>query len=247
MFKNTVPIDTSIFYLCFAALLFGFTLPVSGWWWLLAIATHVVVITIFSAVIHRYYCHDSYEANGNVMFWLSVITTTYFYSNPIQWRVLHSRHHAYSDEPNDPHLRGFNGFFGHGYATTNPESKFIKTSMKLIRDKRLVWINNNALLMGAGWGLFLLACGFNWFLFAFAIPIFTNHLCNRLHKQFAHGGMINADGTIGAKNRWWLEYIFPMGGEWIHEQHHVVSNEPYYKTKWYQIDTGGMLVKLLSR
>ena len=240
-----MPIDTTIFYVCFAALLYGCTLGVSPWWWVLAAAIHIIVITIFSAIIHRYYCHDAFETNDTLAFLLAAITTTYFYSNPIQWRVLHSRHHAYSDGANDPHLRGLQGFFGHGYATTAPETKFIKTSMKLIRNKRLVWLNDYALLMGIVWGLLLLSCGFNWLLFGFAIPIFTNHLCNRFHKQFAHGNVVN--GASEATDRWWLEYIFPMGGEWMHRRHHVISNEPYYKTKWYQLDPGAWLIKLITK
>jgi stearoyl-CoA desaturase (delta-9 desaturase) len=248
MLKNNIFFNNLIVYLCFVALIIGINLPVSIWWWALTFTIHLIVISIFSAVIHRYYCHDSFEANTDIMFLLSIISTAYFLPNPIQWRTMHGRHHAYSDKPNDPHYRGIAGFFGYGYdVATKIEPKFIKNSIKLIRDKRLVWMHSNCLLIGLVYGLCLLAYDVNLFIFAFAIPIFTTHFGSRLHKQFAHGVIDKSSGTVGAKNRWWLEYIFPMGGEWIHEEHHNVSSNPFHKTKWYHIDTGGILIKLLSR
>lgn len=249
MLKNNILFNILLVYLCFVALIVGVILPVSNWWWVLTVTIHIIVISIFSAVIHRYYCHDSFEANSNTMVLLSIISTAYFLPNPIQWRVMHSRHHAYSDTPKDPHLRGLVSFFGYGYdVATKVEPKFVKYAINLIRDKRLVWIHSNGLLLGLAWGLSLLIYDVNVFLFAFAIPVFTTQIGSRLHKQFAHGFTDKSKSDTEAKDRWWLEYIFPMGGEWIHQHHHLTSsNNPFYKTKWYHIDTGGMLIKLLSR
>jgi len=238
MFKNTTTTDMMVFYAGAIGTILVALYGPGGWWWALALAVHVTVISIFSAIIHRYYCHDAFKANPTVAFALSLVSTAYFYSSAVQWRVMHLCHHAYSDTPKDTHTTGLKGFFGKGY--TAPEARFFKTGIRLMRDEKQAFVHEYAVLFGLGWGALLLAINVNLFMYAFIVPIFTNHLANRVHKQFGHDGK-------GGSEHWWMEFICPMGGEWLHRDHHINAGRSIFSRKWYHFDPGSVIVRAIRQ
>jgi fatty-acid desaturase len=71
------------------------------------------------------------------------------------------------------------------------------------------------------------------------VPLFTLHFCGGLHRVLSHK-------SGRAQNRWYLEYICPVGGEWIHAEHHDDARKATFSNHWYELDTGGFFVKLFS-
>ena len=58
----------------------GMTYALLHWDWnlfVMSLIIHFCLITIFSAVIHRYYSHKAYAANDTLMWLLAVLTTQY--------------------------------------------------------------------------------------------------------------------------------------------------------------------------
>jgi stearoyl-CoA desaturase (delta-9 desaturase) len=198
---------------------------------------HVVVISLFSAVTHRYFCHKAFDANPFVMWLLATVPVAYGYSTPIQWASMHSAHHAYADTDRDPHIKGWAGLFTAAYRT--PPAKFVLAS-KWFRDRKHQWVYDNALILIAGFQLSWLAVSVDAFLWLGLVPIFTLNFCNGLHRVLSHDG-----NTV--KNRWYLEYAFPMGGEWIHDEHHDNARKIKFSNHWYELDTGSFFVKLLQK
>jgi fatty-acid desaturase len=237
--KSSRHSDLAVFYLSAIAFLYALAFGAGGYWWVLTLSVHLTVITVFSAVIHRYYSHKAFEMNDTLAFWLSVLCVGYFYSGGPQWCILHTCHHANYDTKEDSNVKGWQGFFGYGYR--QPPAMYFKAGLRLLRERRHSLLHEYAVPVGISFALvFYLLGGFNVFLYGYILPLFTNHLANRIHKQFGHT-------EHGGANRWWMEYIVPMGGEWIHTRHHIHAREPIFKEKWYQLDLGGTLVKMLSR
>ena len=226
---------TACYYL--SGIGFGFAL-FRGDWGLLpwSIVTHVAVISLFSAVTHRYFCHRAYEANSSLMWFLSIIPVAYSYSTPIQWATMHSAHHAYADSDRDPHGRGWAGLFTAAYKT--PPLKFAVMT-KWFLDKKHQFVYDYALLFIAAYQASLLLISVDVFLWLGLTPMFTLSLCNGLHRVFSH----TKSGVV--TNRWYLEFVAPMGGEWIHKEHHDKAKKPIFANRWYEIDTGSVFVRML--
>ena len=106
MLMQTQRTDSIIFISSAIVSTYILFLGASNWLWL-SLLVHVLVTSIFSAVIHRYYCHDAYKTNGTLVFIMALIPAAYFYASPVHWRVMHSAHHVHSDTDLDTHVKGF--------------------------------------------------------------------------------------------------------------------------------------------
>lgn len=219
----------------------GFVFALLGDSWRLlpwAILLHVAVVSLFSAVTHRYFCHRSYEANPFLMWVLSIVPVLYNFSTPIQWAAMHAAHHAYADTDKDPHGKGWTGLFTAGYKA--PPAKFAVMT-KWFLDPKHKFVYENAVLITAAYQIALLFVSFDAFLWLGLTPIFTVTFCSGLHRVFSH----TKDGVV--TNRWYLEFVAPVGGEWIHDEHHANAKKAVFSNKWYELDTGGLFVKLLQK
>lgn len=223
---------TLLYYIGFASLFFAFK-EISVQNVFVSIFVHLLVISLFSAITHRYFCHRSYEANKTVAWLLSVIPALYGYSTPAGWASLHAAHHAYADTDKDTHLKGIKGLFTANYR--KPPLKFAIVA-KWFYDKKHEVLHKYTLAFITVWFSFLYFVDL--LLWVGLVPLFTLHFCNGLHRVFSHKGT-----TV--KNRWYLEYLVPMGGEWIHDDHHLNSKVCKFSNKWYELDTGYLFVRLI--
>tara|TARA_B110000977_G_C11078696_1_gene492128 strand:- start:2745 stop:3464 length:720 start_codon:yes stop_codon:yes gene_type:complete len=237
MLMQTQRSDSIIFISAIIATIYIVSLGSSPWLWA-SLATHIIVASVFSAVIHRYYCHDAFKANGSLVFIFSLIPAAYFYTSPVHWRVMHSAHHVHSDTDLDPHVKGFKAYFVGGYKVTS--TRFNRLAIGLLRENRQRILHKYFLAVGIVYGLTLLAINTNLFLYVYALPLFTIHLCNRLHKNYSHT-------NNKATDRWYLEFIAPMGGEWTHKDHHDIANKDKFSKRWYEFDPGYSIVWLLKK
>lgn len=224
---------TILYYIGIASLFFAFE-KMSVQNVLTSIFVHLLVISVFSAVTHRYFCHRAYESNKTLAWFLSIIPALYGYSTPAGWASLHAAHHAYADTDKDTHLKGIKGLFTANYR--KPSLKFAIVS-KWFYDKKHEILHKYTLAFIVVW--FWLLYYLDLILWVGLVPLFTLHFCNGLHRVFSH-----KDTTV--KNRWYLEYIVPMGGEWIHDDHHIDSKCPKFSKKWYELDTGYIFVRLIK-
>ena len=237
LFRTTSLTTTILYYLAGVGLIMAIH---RGAWQFLpwAIAIHITTISLFSAVTHRYFCHRAYDAHPFVMWLLSIVPVLYSYATPIQWAAMHTAHHAYADTERDPHGKGWIGLFHAAYKT--PPMKFAAAT-KWFRDIKHQFIYDNALVLVTLYHATLLVISIDAFLWLGLTPMFTLSLCNGLHRVFSH----TKQGCV--TNRWYLEFIAPMGGEWIHDEHHTSAKKIKFSNHWYEFDTGSVFVKLLSK
>lgn len=230
---------TTVLYYCGVV---GFIAALFNWSWLWFAASvflHVVIFSLFSAVVHRYFCHRAYEANPTLMWFLSCIVNAYGFPPPMGYAYLHTAHHDAPDTDLDPHIGGWKELIRTAYRL--PPARYARAGKWFFNAKHRWLKNNNMLLV-----LFAAACFIVFstqaLMWLYLVPVFTLHLCKGLHRAFSHGY-----DRSGPKNFWWLEYIVPLGGDWIHVDHHVDQSRGLYSKKWFELDTGGMLVKVLAK
>ena len=200
----------------------------------LALLIHILIISIFSAVTHRYFCHQAYQANPLLMWALSIIPPLYGFSTAINWTVMHSAHHQHADTDLDPHVKGWRGTFTAAYK--EPPIKYIRAT-KWFTDGKHKWVSRNSFLLLLAWNAALFLISPQVMLWVGLVPMFTLLFSAGLHRTFSHA-------KTGVRNLWFLEYIVPMGGEWIHDEHHDTAKKPIFSNRWYEIDTGSMFVRL---
>lgn len=218
----------------------GMLYALFNWDWLLflvALTIHIVLISVFSAVTHRYFSHRAFSANTNVMWTLAAITVCYSYASPINWAYLHSAHHRHADTDKDSHIKGLKGILSASYRL--PDKKFLVTS-RWFNDKKHLFLHNNAALFVLGFGAVSALISLDFFVWGYLLPVFFLHFGQGFHKTFSHN-------DNGATSHWWMEYVIPMGGEWIHRRHHELPADAKFGTKWYEFDPGWLVVKLLQR
>ena len=175
--------------------------------------------------------------NEKVAFALSLFPAFYMFPGALVWKVIHISHHATSDTPNDTNNRGIRAFFGSGYK--QPEKRFVRLAINLARDPKHSFIHKYHLLLVGVYGLLMFVISPTLFLYGFAVPVFTTICIGRIHHQFGHN-------DTRPLNLWFLEYIIPHGGDWIHANHHDQPSNPQFSTRWYQIDTGGLFIKFIT-
>jgi fatty-acid desaturase len=215
----------------------GFVYALFNWdwsWALYALVNHIFVMSIFSAVTHRYYCHQLFKAKEPIMFTLATYATFYAFPTPIYWAWSHATHHAYADTDKDPHIKGWGGLFTSVYRPPSP--KFMWKTKWFIDGKHR-FVHNNALFMLCAWHAILAFISFDAFIWLGLVNIFTLQLVSNLHRVLSHFG-------DKPRNMWFFEYLLPVGGEWIHKAHHDKPNKLFYSSKWYELDTGSLLIKL---
>lgn len=235
-FELTNKSTTTLYGLGFVGLFFA--LPsATAWWVLSALLIHCTIIAIFSGVTHRHFCHRAYEAKPSLAWAASVLPVAYGYASPIAWAAMHSAHHAYADTDKDPHISSWWGLFTANYRF--PPKKFLRASM-WFADGKHRFIHQYALLVVLCWNLILLCHSVDAMLWLGLVPMFTLKFGDGLHRVFSHG-------KSGARNLWFMEYIVPMGGEWIHDEHHQNARKPIYANHWYELDTGGLIIRALSK
>ena len=234
--KQTFELTIRIIYACFLGSIFTFAYY--GWDQLLwlSFAIHFTISTFSSVATHRYYCHNAFKANDNLMFFMVWVTTLYFYPSTVSFNINHTAHHTLSDTPEDTHVRGWRGFFIKNHK--DAPVKFLRVGLKLLRIHKHKWLHDNFVLLTFGIWAITALISFKVFLFVFIVPTFTFHLAGRLSVNFGHykGRPVN---------RWYMEYIIPFGGEWAHAHHHDKPHDFRFGQRWYEFDPGALLIRLI--
>jgi len=186
---------------------------------------------------HRLFCHGAFETSRFWHYAFSTFGILFMYSSPLQWVVTHATHHVHTDTDKDPHEGAMKlaSIFRKGYRNvplkTILSRRLLRDPMHLFVDKyyALLWV-----LMAAA--IFLVSPEV--FLYCYLPAVGTAHLVAAFHQTFSHiGGKPN--------DLWFLEYIFPSSGEWLHGYHHKHWRSWKFSTRWYHIDMGSLVVRAI--
>jgi len=217
------------------------------------IVTHITIICV-TLFLHRGQAHKGiifHPILSHFMrFWLWLTTGMV----TKQWVAIHRKHHRYSDiagDPHSPHVYGIKRVFFKGAGLYHEASK----------DKDMVdtygvgtpsdWMEHNIYTPHSRLGISILFV-FNTLVFGYwGILIWGIQM---IWIPFWAAGVINGIGHfIGYRNGETKDYsrnISPwgiiIGGEELHNNHHLAPASPRLSKNWYEFDIGYMYIKLLS-
>ncbi|WP_395154341.1 fatty acid desaturase [Ilumatobacter sp.] len=170
---------------------------------------------------------------------------------PRQWVAVHRKHHAFTDVEGDPHSPVLHGwvkvqiqnYFMYRREANNPDTvaRYAKDMPPTRLDR---WAYDRPLL-GLGLGIAITVNAFGWQ---------VGLLASFLHLNFYIGGSaaVNAIGhhfgrrpyNNGAGNLQWLAFL--TAGEGLHNNHHAAPTSARLSHRWFEIDPGWWLIKVLS-
>jgi len=215
---------------------------------------------------HRYFAHSSFETNSLIKIILAILGSMAAQGPVIQWVSNHRRHHQYSDRKGDVHsphiqrqqkLTHWKGLWhAHiGWMLKGEISNSALFARDLLQDPTITKINQLYLLwVTIGIAIPTLLGGVlstNWigafqgFLWGGMLRIFLAHHATWSINSFTHlYGQRHFSTSEQSTNNIWL--AIPTLGEAWHNNHHAFANSAKFGFKWWQVDLGYWVIRLLE-
>ena len=217
------------------------------------VATHITIlcVTIF---LHRGQAHRGlsfHPALSHFMrFWLWLTTGMV----TKQWVAIHRKHHRFSDRQGDPHSP-------HVFGLWNVLFKGALLYHEASKDKDMVdtygvgtpsdWMEHNVYTPHSRLGisiLLLLNCAiFGWIglviwgVQMIWIPFWAAGVVNGLAHWWGY-----RNGQTNDRSRNIVPWGIVIGGEELHNNHHLEPANPRLSQKWFEIDMGWIWIRILS-
>lgn len=203
-------------------------------------ALYLLGSVTISVGYHRLFCHNAFKTYEPVRYAFAFLGILFMYSSPLQWAVTHAAHHRRSDTSLDPHPKPLSvramllkGYRDVPLNTWKARSMLRSGGLHAVVDRYYVaiWLASAA---------FMLAVSPWFFLDAYLPALGLAHFVGALHNTFSH--------LSGApRNLWLLEYLIPSSGEWLHRTHHEHPGRPSFRSRWYHLDLGSLVVATVRK
>jgi stearoyl-CoA desaturase (delta-9 desaturase) len=216
---------------------------------------------------HRLFAHRSFAAAAPVAAALAILGSMAARGPMISWASIHRRHHRFSDADGDAHSPNLHGaapggwlrgwlhahvtwMVRHDYPNPRHYVPDLLAEPSLVRINRLyyVWVMLGLVLpaaIGAGFGPGLsgLVDGFLW---GAAVRLFVVEHSMSAVNSFLHllGSRPFDTPLDNSRNSPWLGAL--AWGEGWHNNHHAFPYSAAFGLKWYEIDPGFWLIRLLE-
>ena len=219
----------------------------------LLVMTHITILSV-TMYLHRSQAHRAVVFHPVIAhfmrFWLWLTTGMV----TKQWVAIHRKHHQHDDQPGDPHSPHVFGIwrvlFGGAllYAEAGKDTAMIDNyGVGTPND----WIETNLYTPHSGLGIIVMLlidlAFFSWWgLLVWGIQM--------LWIPFWAAGVINGlghwwgyrNGTTRDQSRNILPWGIVIGGEELHNNHHLSPASARLSLKWWEFDEGYMWIKILS-
>lgn len=226
------------------------------WWGYVIVLLSFTQITIMAVTLylHRAQAHRALDLHPIVShffrFWLWLTTGMV----TKEWAAIHRKHHAKVETKEDPHspiTRGIKKVFFEGAELYRFESKNKETMERYGEGTPDDWIERklytphssrgiilmlvtNLLLFGP-LGLTIWAIQMAW------IPLFAAGVINGIGHYW---GYRNYEVKDNSRNI--IPIGFFLGGEELHNNHHAFATSAKFSAKWWEVDTGWYLIRVLQ-
>ena len=218
------------------------------------VMTHITIVCV-TLYLHRGQAHRGIEFHPilehfmRAWLWLTTGMVTK------QWVAIHRKHHRHSDQPGDPHsphVYGIRQVFFRGAGLYHEASKD-----KVMVDAYGVgtpadWMEHNVYTPHSRLGISILFV-FNTLVFGWVGIVIWG--IQMIWIPFWAAGVINGIGHfIGYRNgetkdnsRNIMPWGIVIGGEELHNNHHLSPASSRLSKKWYEFDIGWMYIQILSK
>jgi len=219
----------------------------------ISVVTHITIVCV-TLFLHRGQAHKGiifHPILGHFMrFWLWLTTGMV----TKQWVAIHRKHHVYSDkegDPHSPHVFGIWRVFTQGarlYSQAAKDTEMVNTYGVGTPDD---WIERNLytpwnflgillmlvidLLLFGSWGLLVWSIQMIW------IPFWAAGVINGIGHWWGYRNTETRDASRNI-SPWGII----IGGEELHNNHHMNPARPKLSLHWYEFDIGWMWLRLFS-
>jgi stearoyl-CoA desaturase (delta-9 desaturase) len=217
------------------------------------VATHITIVCV-TLYLHRSQAHRGVEFHPVLAhfmrFWLWLTTGM----TTKQWVAIHRRHHQATDQPGDPHsphVFGINKVMWSGWYLYNQAAKDADFVVQYGKGTPKDWIERRLYTPHHRLGILLMLAidlalfgvwGFVvWGVQMIWIPFFAAGVINGLGHWWGYRNGATRDKSTN---------IFPwgilVGGEELHNGHHLDPANPKLSRRWWEFDIGWLYIKLLQ-
>jgi stearoyl-CoA desaturase (delta-9 desaturase) len=232
----------------------------------LLISMYAATIIGIGVGFHRLFSHRAFKTNGVVRVILAILGSMAAQGPVLFWAATHRRHHAYSDQPGDPHSPhlhgdGISGLFrglwhAHtGWLFVHEVTDWTHYIPDLLRDTILFKVNQlyfvwvflglliPTILGGILTGTWVGA--FQGFLWGGLVRTFLVH-----HITWSVNSITHVCGTRPFHSRDQsrnniLIALLAFGEGW-HNNHHAFPSSARHGLEWWQIDWNGCVIRILE-
>ena len=229
---------------------------------IVAVGLYAVRMFAITGFYHRYFAHRSFRTSRAAQFVFGVIGASSVQRGPLWWAAHHRLHHAYSDQPEDPHSPRHKGFLMSHMGWFLTQGGF-RADLSRVRDLQrypeLRWLDRFDIAVPAALaaGLFLAgnwlelhrpALGTDgwqllvWGFFVSTVALYhatytINSLCHVFGRQ-------RYETRDDSRNNFWLA-LLTLGEGW-HNNHHYYPSSVRQGFYWWEVDLTWYGLKLLS-
>ena len=226
------------------------------WWGYIVVTLVLTQITILSVTLylHRCQAHRALTlhpiASHFFRFWLWMTTGMV----TKQWAAIHRKHHAKvetADDPHSPQVQGILKVLFEGAELYRKESRNSETMDRYGEGTPDDWMERNVytkhsakgitamlildLVLFGPLGLTIWAIQMIW------IPFFAAGVINGIGHYW---GYRNFECQDAARNIVPLGLL--LGGEELHNNHHTFGTSAKFSVKWWEFDTGWLVIRLMQ-
>lgn len=211
--------------------------------WIISFLLYTAFATVGPVVTyHRLLSHKSFKCPAWFEKLGSIIGCIGGISSPLAWVAIHREHHRFTDTEKDPHSPE-NGWLKvqFGSMLHRPNLRYVPDLLRSkfqIKLHELYWVVNIAYLLTLSFfGLSAVLVGY------FVPTLMVWHggsLINTVNHTFGYRSYETADKSTNHP----LTGVFVAGEGW-HNNHHAEPANPKFGRKWYEIDLGWYLIKLV--
>ena len=217
------------------------------------VMTHITIVCV-TLYLHRNQAHKSMQfhpALAHLMrFWLWMTTGM----TTKQWVAVHRKHHHYTDvegDPHSPHVYGIWRLIFGGVKYYNAAGSDARMIMRYGAGTPKDWIERKLytphhrlgillmllldLVLFGAWGFVVWAVQMLW------IPFWAAGFINGMGHWWGY-----RNGETGDQSRNVAPWGILIGGEELHNNHHLDPANPKLSRRWWEFDIGWMWFKLFA-
>jgi stearoyl-CoA desaturase (delta-9 desaturase) len=196
---------------------------------------------------HRMLTHRSFEANPVVRFFFLMLGSMAVEGPALDWASIHIKHHANTDEDDDPHspLHGF--FHAHmGWFINVYHAEPAIYGKWLLKDRMVMFMSNTFFAWAAlGFVIPYLIGGWQGVLWGGLVRVFLTHHVTWSVNSVCHTFGQRMFETDDQSKNHWLVGLLAFGEGW-HNNHHAFPRSAFHGMRWWQFDLSAYIIRLLE-
>ena len=218
----------------------------AGWQeWLITAIVYSFYNFGATVIYHRLLTHRSYKAPKWFEYFGTLCGTLGGYGSSIVWTAIHRAHHKFVDTDRDPHSPEHKGWFRVQFLIMYNDPN-IRLVPDLLRSKFHVFMHKWYYAFHGIYIAILYVIDPFAIVYAHLIPSFLIFHAGGLINNWGHTwGTKDHTNKDSSRNNPILGYLV-MGEGW-HNNHHNKPNNWNFSEKWWQLDLGAAIIKLVKK